>query len=67
MVAVDESTGGREMRAVVWNGRRDVGIETVPDLTICAPTDAIIRVTPSGLCGSDLHLYETHERSRVHG
>ena len=46
------------MRAVVWKGRRDVGVETVPDPTICEPTDAIIRVTSSGLCRSDLHLYE---------
>ena len=37
---------------------RDVGVETVPDPTIVEPTDAIIRVTSSGLCGSDLHLYE---------
>ena len=46
------------MRAVVWHGRRDVRIETVPDPTIEEPTDAVIRVTSSGLCGSDLHLYE---------
>ena len=46
------------MRAVVWHGRRDVQIDTVEDPTIKEPTDAIIRVTSSGLCGSDLHLYE---------
>src|SRR6476659_75905 len=46
------------MRAVVWHGRRDVRVETVPDPTIEAPTDAIVRITTSGLCGSDLHLYE---------
>ena len=46
------------MRAAVWHGRRDVRVETVPDPTITEPTDAIIRVTSSGLCGSDLHLYE---------
>jgi threonine dehydrogenase-like Zn-dependent dehydrogenase len=46
------------MRAVVWHGRRDVRTETVPDPVIQQPTDAIIRVTSSGLCGSDLHLYE---------
>ncbi|MCU1366891.1 MAG: molecular chaperone GroES [Ilumatobacteraceae bacterium] len=46
------------MRAAVWHGRRDVQIDTVPDPTIVEPTDAIIRVTSSGLCGSDLHLYE---------
>jgi len=46
------------MRAAVWHGRRDVQIDTVPDPTIVDPTDAIVRVTSSGLCGSDLHLYE---------
>ncbi len=45
------------MRAVVWHGRHDVQVETVPDPTIVDDTDAIIRVTSSGLCGSDLHLY----------
>lgn len=46
------------MRAVTWQGRRDVRVETVPDPQIQEPTDAVIRVTSSGLCGSDLHLYE---------
>jgi threonine dehydrogenase-like Zn-dependent dehydrogenase len=46
------------MRAAIWHGRRDVRIETVPDPSIQQPTDAIIRITSSGLCGSDLHLYE---------
>ena len=46
------------MRGVVWHGRRDVRIDTVPDPVIQEPTDAVIRVTSSGLCGSDLHLYE---------
>ena len=46
------------MRALVWHGRRDVRVETLPDPTIQQPTDVIVRVTSSGLCGSDLHLYE---------
>ena len=46
------------MKALTWHGKRDVRIDTVPDPTIEAPTDAIIRVTSTGLCGSDLHLYE---------
>jgi threonine dehydrogenase-like Zn-dependent dehydrogenase len=46
------------MRAATWQGVRDVRIEDVPDPTIQEDTDAIIRVTSSGLCGSDLHLYE---------
>jgi threonine dehydrogenase-like Zn-dependent dehydrogenase len=47
------------MRAVTWHGRRDVRVEEVPDPIIKEPTDAIVRITSSGLCGSDLHLYET--------
>src|ERR671934_1480202 len=46
------------MKAVTWHGRRDVRVEEVPDPAITEPTDAIIRVTSSGICGSDLHLYE---------
>lgn len=42
----------------MWQGKRDVRVETVPDPRIVEPTDAIISVTSSGLCGSDLHLYE---------
>ncbi|MBJ7329143.1 MAG: glutathione-dependent formaldehyde dehydrogenase [Solirubrobacteraceae bacterium] len=46
------------MRALTWHGKRDVRIDTHPDPVIEAPTDAIISVTSSGICGSDLHLYE---------
>jgi threonine dehydrogenase-like Zn-dependent dehydrogenase len=46
------------MKAVTWHGKRDVRVETVPDPAIKEPTDAIIRITSSGICGSDLHLYE---------
>jgi threonine dehydrogenase-like Zn-dependent dehydrogenase len=46
------------MKAVTWHDRRDVRVEEVPDPRIEEPTDAVIRVTSSGLCGSDLHLYE---------
>ncbi|HEX8104623.1 MAG TPA: zinc-dependent alcohol dehydrogenase [Solirubrobacteraceae bacterium] len=46
------------MKAVTWHGKRDVRVDTVPDPTIEEATDAIIRITSSGLCGSDLHLYE---------
>jgi threonine dehydrogenase-like Zn-dependent dehydrogenase len=46
------------MKAVTWHGKRDVRVDTVPDPAIQAPTDAIVRVTSSGICGSDLHLYE---------
>jgi threonine dehydrogenase-like Zn-dependent dehydrogenase len=46
------------MKAVAYHGKRDVRVDTVPDPTIEEPTDAIIRITSSGICGSDLHLYE---------
>jgi threonine dehydrogenase-like Zn-dependent dehydrogenase len=46
------------MKAVTWHGRRDVRVEEVPDPSIREPTDAIVRITTTGLCGSDLHLYE---------
>ncbi|WP_026877207.1 alcohol dehydrogenase catalytic domain-containing protein [Jiangella gansuensis] len=46
------------MRAVTWQGIRDVRVEDVADPRIDAPTDAVIRVTTTAICGSDLHLYE---------
>jgi threonine dehydrogenase-like Zn-dependent dehydrogenase len=46
------------MKALTFHGRRDVRVDTVPDPRIEERTDAIIRVTSTGLCGSDLHLYE---------
>ncbi|MBT0994979.1 alcohol dehydrogenase catalytic domain-containing protein [Cellulomonas sp. DKR-3] len=45
------------MRALTWQGHQDVTVETVPDPTIQEPTDAVIRVTSTAICGSDLHLY----------
>lgn len=46
------------MKALTWHGKRDVRVESVPDPVIQEPTDVVIRVTTTGLCGSDLHLYE---------
>ncbi|MGI9049435.1 MAG: zinc-dependent alcohol dehydrogenase [Rubrobacteraceae bacterium] len=45
------------MKAVVWHGKEDVRVDNVPDPTIREPTDAIIKVTSTAICGSDLHLY----------
>jgi threonine dehydrogenase-like Zn-dependent dehydrogenase len=45
------------MKAVTWQGTEDVRVEDVPDPKIEEPTDAIVRITSTGLCGSDLHLY----------
>lgn len=46
------------MKALTWHGKRDVRVETVPDPGLIEPTDAIIKVTSTAICGSDLHLYE---------
>jgi threonine dehydrogenase-like Zn-dependent dehydrogenase len=46
------------MRALTWQGKRDVRVETVPDPQIVDPTDAVVKVTSTAICGSDLHLYE---------
>ena len=46
------------MKAVVWHGKRDVRVDDVPDPRIEEPTDVIVQITSSGICGSDLHLYE---------
>ncbi|MDY0066640.1 MAG: zinc-dependent alcohol dehydrogenase [Steroidobacteraceae bacterium] len=46
------------MRAVCWHGVHDVGVEDVPEPSILNPRDAIVRVTATAICGSDLHLYD---------
>ncbi|WP_422741277.1 zinc-dependent alcohol dehydrogenase [Micromonospora sp. WMMD754] len=46
------------MKALTWHGKRDVRVEDVPDPRIEEPTDAIVRITSTAICGSDLHLYE---------
>ncbi|HEX6881573.1 MAG TPA: zinc-dependent alcohol dehydrogenase [Terriglobales bacterium] len=46
------------MKALCWFGKKDVRVETVPDPQILNPRDAIIRVTRTAICGSDLHLYD---------
>ncbi|GAA1257667.1 alcohol dehydrogenase catalytic domain-containing protein [Janibacter melonis] len=46
------------MRALTWQGTRDVQVVDVPDPRIQEPTDAVIKVTSTAICGSDLHLYE---------
>jgi threonine dehydrogenase-like Zn-dependent dehydrogenase len=45
------------MRALTWHGNEDVRVDTVPDPKIEEPTDAIVRITSTAICGSDLHLY----------
>lgn len=46
------------MRALCWHGKSDVRVDTVPDPTIEDPRDAIIKITSTCICGSDLHLYD---------
>jgi threonine dehydrogenase-like Zn-dependent dehydrogenase len=46
------------MKALTWHGRSSIKCEEVPDPTIEAPTDAIVRITSTAICGSDLHLYD---------
>jgi threonine dehydrogenase-like Zn-dependent dehydrogenase len=46
------------MKAVTWQGKRKLSVDEVPDPIMLEPTDAIVRVTSTAICGSDLHLYE---------
>ena len=46
------------MRAVVYKGPNEVAVEEVPDARVEAPTDAVVRITATNICGSDLHMYE---------
>jgi threonine dehydrogenase-like Zn-dependent dehydrogenase len=46
------------MKAIAWHGKRDVRVDNVPDPIIQEPNDAIVRITTTAICGSDLHLYE---------
>ncbi len=59
------------MRALTWHGKNDVRVENVPDPTILNPRDAIVRVTSTAICGSDLHLFDgfipTMERGDILG
>jgi len=45
------------MKAVTWHGKQDVRVDNVPDPSIQEPNDAIVRITTTNICGSDLHLY----------
>jgi len=46
------------VRALVYNGPKDVSIMNVPDAAVEAPTDVLVRITTTNICGSDLHMYE---------
>jgi threonine dehydrogenase-like Zn-dependent dehydrogenase len=55
------------MRATVWSGRNTVQVENVPDPTILNARDAIVKVTSTAICGSDLHLYDGYVPTMKHG
>ena len=48
------------MRALCWHGKHDVRVENVPDPKILNPRDAILKITATAICGSDLHLYDNY-------
>jgi threonine dehydrogenase-like Zn-dependent dehydrogenase len=55
------------MRAVCWFGKKDVRVMSVPDPQIINPHDAIIKITTTAICGSDLHLYNGYIPSMEKG
>ena len=55
------------MKANCWNGRTDLRIEEVPDPQILNPRDAILRITSTAICGSDLHLYDGYIPAMMKG
>src|SRR4051794_4260762 len=55
------------MRANVWLGRHHVQVENVPDPQILNERDAIVRITSTAICGSDLHLYDGYVPTMVKG
>ena len=46
------------MKAVVYKGPNEVNVEEVPDAKIERPTDVLVKITTTNICGSDLHMYE---------
>src|SRR3954463_13805391 len=55
------------MRANCWEGSKHVKVETVPDPRILNQTDAIVRISSTAICGSDLHLYDGYMPTMEHG
>jgi threonine dehydrogenase-like Zn-dependent dehydrogenase len=58
MDTLDLNLRGEAMRALCWHGKNDVRVDNVPDPKILAPTDCIVKVTTTAICGSDLHLLD---------
>jgi threonine dehydrogenase-like Zn-dependent dehydrogenase len=55
------------MRALCWHAPKDVGVDEVPDPHVINPRDAVVRVTSTAICGSDLHLYDGYVPTMEHG
>src|SRR5579885_1864656 len=55
------------MKAACWYGKHDVRVETVPDPAIINPRDAIVKITLTAICGSDLHLYDGYNPAMTQG
>ena len=55
------------MKALFWNGKNDVRVETVPDPKIEHPRDAVIKITSTAICGSDLHLFDGYQPTMEKG
>jgi threonine dehydrogenase-like Zn-dependent dehydrogenase len=55
------------MRALCWHGKSDVSVDTVPDPVIQEPTDVIIKITSTAICGSDLHLFDGYQPTMEDG
>jgi len=55
------------MKANVWHGKNDLRVEQVPDPKILNPRDAVVKITSTAICGSDLHLYDGYVPSMVAG
>src|SRR5690606_25445272 len=58
---------GLPMKAVCWQGKQEVRVEQVPDPKILNPRDAIVRITSTAICGSDLHLYDGYIPTMMKG
>ena len=55
------------MKALVWHGKDDVRVDTVPDPEIKEPTDVIVKITATAICGSDLHLLDGYQPTMESG
>lgn len=55
------------MRALVWHGKGNVSVDTVPDPVIQDPRDIVVQITSTAICGSDLHLFDGYQPTMEDG